>query len=285
MTALSKQLNILLSDAQKEHLEYKKVDNKEFTEMISTNYSEGAKWLFDEDVPIIIRGMKSIDASISIITPKYRISKGTTSNLYTRLFSEILPSWSSYPKRNHSFIASNNACVAANYGKAYYIIPANGTKLGICPMNDIWESFEESGISSLNYFNAIIDSIYANIPNPVNIHELSYNGSKKEIIEALNIINAENVNEYLNFKDARWIEIVKEMFKLNPKFTFVDCLEQLFNPDKNNFKTLSIEEYSKDKSYLRGRNEIWFDNTAIFIKEEFANNNLIEIIKEMRHND
>lgn len=91
----------------------------------------------------IYRGHPSMnDYFGAIVTPGTRISQNT-SNIYTRLFSDILPSWRNFPKRNKSVICTNNKETAEVYGgeNYFYIFPKNNTKIAIADGTDIWYSF------------------------------------------------------------------------------------------------------------------------------------------------
>ena len=91
----------------------------------------------------IYRGHPSMnDYFGAVVTPGTRISQNT-SNIYTRLFSDILPSWHNFPKRNKSVICTNSKDTAESYGyeSYFYIFPRNNTKIAIAEGTDIWYSF------------------------------------------------------------------------------------------------------------------------------------------------
>ena len=71
--------------------------------------------------------------NLSILTPGERVSQNTN-NIYTTLFSDILPSWKDYPPRNKSFICTSDYSTALAFGQpySYVVLPKNGTNIGIC---------------------------------------------------------------------------------------------------------------------------------------------------------
>ena len=61
-----------------------------------------------------------------------------TSNYYTVLFSDILPSWKKFPRRDESWICTTSFNEAVGYGKVYGVFPLGDPLLGICPKQDMW---------------------------------------------------------------------------------------------------------------------------------------------------
>ena len=81
------------------------------------------------DVPLY-RGIKSrTDVLYGDSSENERKSANTT-NHYTILFSEILPSWRSYPRRDRSWICTSDEYNAASYGSLYNVFPVGDPILG-----------------------------------------------------------------------------------------------------------------------------------------------------------
>lgn len=91
-----------------------------------------------------------------------RESAWATRNTYT-LIIDNLSSWKKYPKRSKSIIMTTDRSDAqgrAGNNIPYICFPINGSKIGICPEDDIWDSFprlfSRFDISNLNHFNHIM---------------------------------------------------------------------------------------------------------------------------------
>lgn len=93
----------------------------------SNNLKEIANSTFGESY--IFRGNRALRDKYYLFTGKETRASANTSNQYTLLFSDVLPSWSAYPKRNKSLICSNALDVAKNYGTVYEVIPYDTTTI------------------------------------------------------------------------------------------------------------------------------------------------------------
>jgi len=129
-------------------------DVKELKQLLETDYSSAYKKYLDGKG--IFRGVhynapKQI-GKYSILKPGLKASQNTTYNLYTRLFSDILPSWKDFPPRNRSFICTSSTNKAVNFtsllvtidlyeNNIYVVLPKNGADIGICPTSDLWLAF------------------------------------------------------------------------------------------------------------------------------------------------
>ena len=82
-----------------------------------------------------------------------------TNNFFTMMVSEILPSWSLFPKRSESLICSGNRSTASGYGVTYRVLPLEEDHLAIANSEDFWDITRESSgpfnmwdISGTQYF-------------------------------------------------------------------------------------------------------------------------------------
>jgi hypothetical protein len=258
---------ILLSDDNNNQKNLKQnstiLNKDQFLEYIQTDFSEAFE-LYRKGT-VIYRG---IDASEHFIMqkPVYRTS-AYTNNYYTMLFSEILPSWSKYPKRNHSIICTTNHKKTEAYGERYIIFPKNGTKLGICPQNDIWDSFSNQ-FRSLDHLNdsfLILKKMLDNSTIVSDKHLLKMLDefqklSNKKIEEFKNLANNGEIRGFgISFSG---LEIFKNF--LDHKDNLIEYLDNILSPKKNNFQLGYIKDIINKKT-----NEIWFDNICLMMKEEY----------------
>ena len=156
-----KQINGILADTAKTRtgkipeenkLQYTKLDKETVRQLVKSEYSEAYNRYKYECY--MFRGVsnreKNLIKNFKILKPGLRVTAGGVKrNSYTRLLSDILPSWKDFPPRNKSFICSTSSGYALNYtGKkpkfdnVYVVLPKNVANIGICPTVDIWTSFE-----------------------------------------------------------------------------------------------------------------------------------------------
>jgi len=99
-----------------------------------------------------------------ILKPGIRTAFFTKNNLYTRLFSGILPSWRNIPPRNKCFICTSSTGKALSltghsYGDEelydlYAVLPKNNANICICPKSSIQLAFpkiQELGKGSIKF--------------------------------------------------------------------------------------------------------------------------------------
>lgn len=129
-------------------------DEKRLRQLLETDYSVAYKKFLDGKA--IFRGVKySLPKQLgkyTILKPGLKASQFVELNLYTRLFSGILPSWQDYPPRNKSFICTSSTEKAVWFASplvtietwennVYAVLPKNGADIAICPVSDIWSAF------------------------------------------------------------------------------------------------------------------------------------------------
>lgn len=145
-----------LGDILDEHrVKHTPLTKSELAELLKTDYSSAYKKFLENK--IMFRGVNDSTryfiGRYGLLKPGLRVSQYARYNLYTRLFSDILPSWRGYPPRNRSFICSTSTSYAAQFtssesgrpptmANVYAVLPKNGAVIGVCPDVDLWWSFE-----------------------------------------------------------------------------------------------------------------------------------------------
>lgn len=226
---------------------------------------------------------------IFIAEPQLRTSSDT-SNEYTALISELLPSWSSFPKRNRCFIASTCSFIADEYSgpqrSTYCVFPLNRAEIALCSNRDMWESFpsleRETGICNIDMFNKTFSSALSELLNAVDsafvtefeISELFNKANIREIKSifgrAGNILKASSISDMSKNK-INTIKLSPQKRLLNIFYngvvfegkSFTDVLDELLSPVKNGFTKYNIENYQALAPV-----EIWFEGKCLFIKAE-----------------
>lgn len=212
-----------------------------------------------QSFPHIYRGLRHRDDYLFIKPSSYNRVSANTNNYYTILFDN-LPSWKDYPKRSKSIIGTVNYYTAEFYGTIYRVIPKDGSKIGVCPEDDIWNSFHilNSHFMTLQDFNYCIDqciSIYNNnADNSINVN------SYEELLTIFDYIQ-DNRDMFYGILIDMWYDGNKHM-------KFIDYIDKiLLNPEKNGFKLITYP-YTEKISYDC---EIWTDGDSILINDEYAN--------------
>jgi len=245
---------------------------------------------------LILRGTSN-KGSVALGIPGTRVSQHTT-NIYTRLMSDVLPSWKNYPKRNHSFICTASWWKSRDYRtNRYLMLPANGSKIGICDNTDIWNSFynlRKFGIDGMQSFNEQLTALIS-LPVVLNMdywheHEQEY-PALRLLYNTIEINSRISLDTYFKQKSVKEIlqlftdfenlcrnsvEIKREMKETTSKFReillkrIIDKNEHLiaiFNdalsPEANNFKLVSIEEYGSIEKNTTS--EMWTDGECLMI--------------------
>jgi hypothetical protein len=195
--------------------------------------------------------------------PRHRrsISK---SNIHTILLSEILPSWSKYPKRNNSIIFSASPETAKQYvpdenSGLYAVFPEEGAQLGISPTSDIGNAF---GIT-IPDMNEILGEIYKLFFRA----DLEKDGN---LLEFLNKLQDYDRDRILQNKDT----ILKVITKPEDAARFITgiveaeniigFLDDYMHPVKNGFRLNKIYD---DLSFLINTDyEIWTEESCLMIR-------------------
>lgn len=229
------------------------------------------------------------NGDIFIAEPELRNSSDT-SNEYTVLISELLPSWSSFPKRNRCFIGSTCSFIADEYSgplrSTYSVFPLDRSEIALCSKRDMWESFpsleRETGICNIDIFNKILSSFLSELLNidksvPMTEFEISELFNRSNITEIKNILGkASDILKAYSIRDLSRIRINTVQISVQKRLlclfyngvakegkSFTDVLDELLSPSKNGFSKLNIENYAASDPV-----EIWFEEKCIFVKPE-----------------
>lgn len=228
----------------------------------------------------IFRGVRELHAQIpaAFVKPsEYTRRSANTTNYYTTLLDN-LPSWQKYPKRSKSIICTTDFDRAEGYSynkNTFYVFPAEGSKVGICPQNDIWKSFKEFDYENwedLSIFNISMNSllkIYGNLTKNYYVDDSNYNA----MLEAFDYITEHKQKIYdaaeILSKDV-WYgrNIILDVWK-RPRFktqTFFDFINKsLLNPDYNDFK---LQTYNNN-FIAQDEKELWTDGDSVLINYDY----------------
>ncbi len=293
-------INTLLSAAKTKSTKRLIIDMDELINLVKpgSDYSEAYDKAKRRD--FIYRGANQYGDNYLAVeyTPGKRISENT-SNIYTKLLSDIFPSWKKFPKRNRSTVATFSYDKATGYsGTIYIVLPKNGTEIAICPTNDFWLGFTDYlpktiyDLGRFNYYLAFLMGTICKFSGTSFIEKtdveeifLNSNVKVKELFkkfdEGINILVGKTINEInssssdeifeymfeksdLSFELSRYEKnILKDYinyyFQKNRKTNFLSFLENKIF-NNSNFK---IQEISQIES--NNESEVWFEGTSLFI--------------------
>lgn len=189
--------------------------------------------------------------------------KAANTHNYYNLWIDNHDDWKDYPKRKKSFVASFSSRKAAEYttendeGSFYYVIPKDGTPIGICPADDMWDSFDFWHMNKyMEFFHAIAknDTDWSNFVKVTD-------GIKQQDLEDL----ADGTTEIQGASS----EVARNLAIATSRkfFNLYNYLErQGFNPEFNKFKL----EYagSLDPSLKNKDRECWMAGDVMIVTED-----------------
>ncbi|ASV44425.1 hypothetical protein PBI_SCTP2_410 [Salicola phage SCTP-2] len=212
------------------------------------------------------------------------------------------PDWSEFPKRN--VICSTNAeDISDRRGETCVVIPKNGSKIGLCPESDIYDSFVKINdmIDESMPLNMFYDDVQRNIVENLRVfstlsgikiqtlkHGMSYSETRKTLEQYDELLNhIKNNPEFYKNKDVdsyivsqfqysiyEYIILRREaMMPTHVRYIlnngFIKSFDELFEPE--NFQVLDYKTAIQNDEPL----ECWIDQPCILMTFE-----AYDIIKE-----
>jgi hypothetical protein len=180
-----------------------------------------------------------------------------------------LESWSEYPKRNKCLIGASHGRAFTHGGTDdYLIIPYDTTKIGLCPKDDIWDSFKTKTLYLSKWVSLIIKMV-----GDLNGVELTDDKNWSNLLPYLD-------KKYLQ-EDFIW-DVPQNRTAVNKNLFFVigkgivydndktllENLNHFLSPEFNNFSLLTFGGVSDRIRWARTRldaKEIWFEDEALLI--------------------
>jgi hypothetical protein len=226
----------------------------EAIDFIRTNCSEITKIYKKTNNVRIYRGMPG-DADFKFGDTSIRSRKSKNTENYYTLIMDNDPIWKAFPKRSESFICSTNPGYAEDYGKLYLVFPVDGTKIGVCPGNDIWEISEDKTNEMLDEFNNFILEL-ARVSR-IGLSQIDYNLFKTNLkkIQKIYDKNPESIKK--NFDSYLFTNKIKSLLGQNDS-NFYKMFLDIISP--KDFKLMSTKNFD-----VQGRHECWFSGNCVFI--------------------
>ena len=205
----------------------------------------------------IYKGLRKFTNDVEILKPIQRKSQNTT-NYMTTLLSN-LPEWSAYPKRNYCTVCTSSYVYAKNYGDLYYIFPENGSRIGVCPKNDIFNSFE----IEMLFINGCIKSMDQNIRNIImeQTGELLPRLDENNYFDIISVLK----NYYSHYvqTDEYKNNLLEDLCDKTKTF---DGFINFISPETNKFQLVNIANYDFNDSDDR---EVWTDGNCLAVTRDY----------------
>lgn len=228
-------------------------------------------------------GYDNEDSDFVLIKPSEGLIRrsANTNNHYTLLIDNS-EEWSHFPKRSKSIICTTSLEHAHNYGYAYCVIPFDNANIGVCPENDIWDSFVESGISSLDSFTYDLSKLgisdydfesmksdFKKLEDKLITGDIKMNTPSKLISLVLKTLGGHTYNWDFGSDTSN---IISNYMKLENKKSLFEYIDELFDPDNNGFKTSNYRDLG-----IGGDLEVWTDSNCILISANIIDSILKEL--------
>lgn len=293
--------NALLSKSLDNSTEnkYRFLDNYDISEIKERYFDKDYSQAFEAWLQniVIYRGdmfLEKQNHHIIGVVPGKRASQNT-SNVYTSLFSTVLPSWKEYPRRDSSIICTTNAIRAYNYAidDIFVVFPKNDTSVAVCPRSDIWWSFdtiykryrlktlEEFNDDVIQFISVILDKDEADIINVfhttdanqiINLFDQTQRRTKAKIEDYMytqltfdgSTVGENFADKYL-ISDHFWLSnsLCYDLTQNACNGTLIGFFDKILSPVANNFKIGTIFDVPKED------HEVWFSSQCLMISKSF----------------
>ena len=217
----------------------------------------------------IYRGIGS-GFSYLYIDPKQGTRRSANTKNYYTLINDNSKAWSKYPKRSQSLICTTDVNYTSSYGKSYTVFPYDGAKIGVCPKDDYWKSFDEGlengNASALHEFNYDLNDIFKKHMN-IQINDKTF----KSITDAFK-------NFDLIVKDRQIVTFeIKYSWFNGYNGNLLELVNSILHPMNNSFELKKIGD-----DLTRGEErEVWTDSKCILIEWMYNNDPSEKMVNEL----
>jgi hypothetical protein len=198
-----------------------------------------------------------------------RLSRNTL-NYYTLIINDD-PIWKAFPRRQVIATIMTTSPVVDN-STEWVIFPFDGVKIGVCQIDDMWDSFsklKDIGISANRYNKFIIKMLNLGSRNPTGSFDKSLTEFKKACKVTDKWIKEQGLE---NIKEVFFSSGMNRSLKTLDNYNgdYYKSILDYYNP--SSFKLISPGSYTTAKDY----NEVWLEGSAIYVNsaevEIFINN-------------
>lgn len=219
--------------------------------------------------PVVFRGSRNraTTAFFADPTKTVRLSQNTTNEM-TFLMSRATQ-WAAYPKRMHSFICSTSLDYASSYGYANAVVPFDGAKFGVCPEQDIWESFQQpvgnvAGFNSRLRHAIVVGGGFEYMDTDIEGFCQALNKTSEKF-EKLNPTNDKELKDL--FYQCMLYQKFINSDENKKGITFLDWVLEMTSPERNKFHLVGIQEIGNHPR-IRPGVECWTDSPAYLVRRD-----------------
>jgi hypothetical protein len=163
--------------------------------------------------------------------------------------------WKKYP--NRQIICSAGKEQAIWYGKAHHIFPYNDTKIGVSPVANIWNAFDNKFKLNLADLNNLLYEIFS----------VYNNKDVKSYQEMISVMKSIKDIKKLKVKDTSFFLGKGKLKKIKEDVSefgsLYDWYLNILDPNKSNHKIITVGD-----NLLNQNLELWFDNKCVIILDE-----------------
>lgn len=214
----------------------------------------------------IYRGVSLTNDVVMIDPTKATRAAANTSNFMNMLVSNILPSWSGWPPRDHSLICTTDWSTARGYGGTggsyekgpHVVLPFGDPVIGICGATDFWGSFEGLYPPSMNDMFENVVKDYLHRPIGQTPEQL-----KKDLLD-LSAHLAANPADKLEILD-NWGSEYKPLLQ---SANWIQGLSEMLEPNKNRFSRIKLSALA---GHFAGANrEVWLSAPSLLARRSIV---------------
>ncbi len=273
MTTFKTFLEARLTKYESEKVPFSVHDLQKMQKFLSGDYSD-AWYTFLKNGKSIWRGHKIGDKKAVISKPSTGSRKSqNTANYYTIIFDNS-PYFKDYPKRSKSFICHSSINRAGDYAtddrELCLVLPKNGSKIGICPQYDIWDT----EVNFLKY-KILLGDFYDTLDDFVSKELKSH--TLDELKDSIGFGSLEEIIRYYAKND-----IDLKLKLTNPKTKqydidlFFDYIFKQWEPEQTGFKLISTNQISS----IPDEKEVWTDGDCLLLTYDY-----LEILEDAIKNE
>ncbi len=209
----------------------------------------------------IYRGLWRADSPFMLSDP----SKGgprTAANThnYMNLIMSNMDSWAHYPRRDRSLICSTSKNNSENYGEIYRVYPYDGTLIGVCPADDIWDSFSTLKMSVEDFCETIYGAYKQEFGKQMEEHDYPlFMQQMSQLSDKIAALSEEELGEY--FYEFFIVQLKKHKTLLN---MVLSC-----SPEANKFALTDTSNFTVKGKGRLGK-EVWVGGPAILVRLDYA---------------
>lgn len=174
--------------------------------------------------------------------------------------------WTEFPKRSESIICTTAKTTAEMYEDVHLIIPSDSCRIGVCPTEDIWNSFSTimSEYSDASQFSSDIGSAISSITKdyPHNYEEL------KKLSKQVTLDNMKETNfkKLITLMDANKLD------------TLFDLFSWALDTEKHKFRAVTASNFSEF-----GDQEVWVSGKVLQVHASHLYGGLEEYLAQFFH--